>query len=80
MAFVSTRCGARRDTRAGPPDRDDELHDPIRLLPLALFGGSDANLWNAFAFTPIGGLISSTLLVLNVPPTLYMPFDGGQVP
>ena len=50
----------------------------LGLLPLVLFSRSDANIWNALAFTLIGGLISSTLLVLTVTPALYMLFEGGQ--
>ena len=49
----------------------------LGLLPLVLFSRSDANIWNALAFTLIGGLISSTLLVLTVTPALYMLFEGG---
>jgi HAE1 family hydrophobic/amphiphilic exporter-1 len=42
------------------------------LLPLVLFSASaNANIWNALAYTLIGGLSSSTILVLSVTPALY---------
>ncbi len=42
------------------------------LLPLVLFSDTvDANIWNAFAFVLIGGLASSSILVLTVTPALY---------
>jgi HAE1 family hydrophobic/amphiphilic exporter-1 len=42
------------------------------LLPLVLFSPSaNANIWNALAYTLIGGLASSTILVLSVTPALY---------
>ena len=42
------------------------------LLPLVLFAESaNANIWNALAYTLIGGLASSTILVLSVTPALY---------
>lgn len=42
------------------------------LLPLVLFSASaNANIWNALAYTLIGGLASSTVLVLSVTPALY---------
>ena len=50
----------------------------LGLLPLVLFSRSDANIWNALAFTLIGGLVSSTLLVLTVTPALYILFEGRQ--
>ncbi len=46
------------------------------LLPLVLFSeSSDANIWNALAYALIGGLTSSTLLVLTVTPSLYNLFE-----
>ena len=47
----------------------------LGMLPLVLFSESDANIWNALAFTLIGGMISSTLLVLTVTPALYILFE-----
>ena len=42
------------------------------LLPLVLFSETvNANIWNAFAFVLIGGLASSSILVLTVTPALY---------
>jgi hydrophobic/amphiphilic exporter-1 (mainly G- bacteria), HAE1 family len=46
------------------------------LLPLVLFSESpDSNIWNALGFALIGGLTSSTLLVLSVTPALYFLFE-----
>ena len=47
----------------------------LGMLPLVLFSGSNDNIWNALAFTLIGGMISSTLLVLTVTPALYLLFE-----
>ncbi len=50
----------------------------LGLLPLVLFSdGADQNIWNALAFTLIGGLLSSTLFVLTATPTLYLLFERG---
>jgi hydrophobic/amphiphilic exporter-1 (mainly G- bacteria), HAE1 family len=46
------------------------------LLPLVLFSPTaDANIWNALAYALIGGLSSSTILVLTVTPALYLLFE-----
>jgi HAE1 family hydrophobic/amphiphilic exporter-1 len=50
----------------------------LGLLPLVLFSASaDATIWNALAFTLIGGLLSSTLFVLTITPALYHVFERG---
>ncbi|MEX0907586.1 MAG: efflux RND transporter permease subunit, partial [Gemmatimonadota bacterium] len=46
------------------------------LLPLVLFSETaDQNIWNALAYALIGGLSSSTVLVLTVTPALYLIFE-----
>ena len=46
------------------------------LLPLVLFSESaNENIWNALAYALIGGLASSTVLVLTVTPSLYLLFE-----
>jgi hydrophobic/amphiphilic exporter-1 (mainly G- bacteria), HAE1 family len=48
------------------------------MLPLVLFSATaDANIWNALAYALIGGLSSSTVLVLTVTPALYLLFERG---
>jgi len=48
----------------------------LGLLPLVLFSeAADANIWNALGFALIGGLTSSTVLVLTVTPALYLLFE-----
>ena len=45
----------------------------LGLLPLVLFTGSGtASLWTALALATIGGLVSSTMLVLTTIPALYV--------
>jgi multidrug efflux pump subunit AcrB len=48
----------------------------LGLLPLVLFSQSaDQNIWNALGYALIGGLSSSTILVMAVTPALYMIFE-----
>jgi hydrophobic/amphiphilic exporter-1 (mainly G- bacteria), HAE1 family len=45
----------------------------VGLLPLVLFSASaNENIWNALAYALVGGLASSTVLVLTVTPALYL--------
>ena len=51
----------------------------MALLPLVLFSPTaNANIWNAIAYTLIGGLLASTFLVLTVTPALYLLFERGR--
>jgi hydrophobic/amphiphilic exporter-1 (mainly G- bacteria), HAE1 family len=50
----------------------------LGLLPLVIFSeAADANIWNALGYSLLGGLASSTVLVLTVTPALYLLFERG---
>lgn len=50
----------------------------LGLLPLVIFSeAADANIWNALGYSLLGGLLSSTFLVLTVTPALYLLFERG---
>ena len=49
------------------------------LLPLVMFSkAADANIWNALGYALIGGLTTSTFLVLLVTPALYLLFERSK--
>ncbi len=49
----------------------------LGLLPLVLFSETaNSNIWNALAYALIGGLASSTFLVLTATPALYFLFSS----
>ena len=51
----------------------------LGLLPLVLFSEhADSNIWNALAYAIIGGLASSTFLVLTATPALYYLFESPK--
>ncbi len=51
----------------------------LALLPLVLFSAhADANVWNAVTYSLIGGLASSTFLVLTATPALYYLFESAK--
>ncbi|HEX6041013.1 efflux RND transporter permease subunit [Longimicrobium sp.] len=50
----------------------------LGLLPLVVMSeAADANIWNALGYALLGGLGSSTILVLTVTPALYLLFERG---
>jgi HAE1 family hydrophobic/amphiphilic exporter-1 len=50
----------------------------LGLLPLVVGGESvDANIWNALGYALLGGLSSSTVLVVTATPALYLLFERG---
>jgi HAE1 family hydrophobic/amphiphilic exporter-1 len=50
----------------------------LGLLPLALKGGEGSGLWRPLSVTVIGGLLSSTFLVLFIVPCIYGIYRGTK--
>src|SRR5690606_24704248 len=50
------------------------------LLPLVLLSGANERIWNALTYSLIGGLTSSTLLVLTVTPAIYLILERHRDP
>jgi multidrug efflux pump subunit AcrB len=42
---------------------------------MVFFSDPEATIWNALGFTLVGGVVSSTFLVLTVTPALYKLFE-----
>jgi len=50
----------------------------LGLLPLVIFSETaNSNIWNALAYTLIGGLLASTFFVLTVTPAFYVLLERG---
>jgi HAE1 family hydrophobic/amphiphilic exporter-1 len=53
----------------------------LGMLPLVLFSETaNSRIWNALTYALIGGLSSSTILVLTVTPALYLLFEHPRWP
>lgn len=50
------------------------------LLPLVLLSGANERIWNALTYSLIGGLTSSTLLVLTITPAIYLILERRRDP
>lgn len=48
------------------------------LLPLVVMSGANERIWNALTYALIGGLTSSTLLVLTVTPAIYLILERNR--
>ncbi|GBE27610.1 Efflux pump membrane transporter BepE [bacterium BMS3Bbin03] len=51
----------------------------LGLFPLVLFGEAQKGIWYALSLSTIGGLVSSTLLVLIVIPVVYVIFSKSYI-